>query len=367
MKVAELLSRLANAEPDAAVLLLPRHANYTEAEELREVALFEELWICQQHRDVNGTRTEVHYPDDGHGYPLGWDPATDEIWRERVVILSPRSGVTESQIRRDEEPASGSFSVEGLRAQALQVGRKMVADGQLLPAHEFRTRLGISERRFGHMLEDGSIFSLDVDGTDYFPALLADPRLNQKRLQAICRIIVPAPPVSRLDFFWSRLGSLGDRSPLHMLGNDGDYMRLEKVAEAWAAEYSRTTVRLYDGEHESEPIGIEPIYTATIEVDPRKPLWERASKALHIHGYEWPLGPYPEFRTHTIFVARQSAGYTQPVPEACVQVLAKDDFVRVRIVYESGKAREPRSTPPVAKGISVVDVAKKVVARLLRR
>jgi hypothetical protein len=60
-----------------------------------------------------------------------------------------------------------------------------------------------------------------------------------------------------------------------MLDDDNDYRRLRDLAKAWAAEYSRTSVKLYEGEHESEPIGIEPLYTAIAEIDAPKPLWTR--------------------------------------------------------------------------------------------
>jgi len=134
----------------------------------------------------------------------------------------------------------------------------------------------------------------------------------------------------------------------------------------WSVEYSRTTVRLYEGEHETEPDGVEPLYTATAEIDPRKPLWERASKALHDHGYEWPLGPYREYRTHTMFVSRQSAGHAQPVPEACLQILAKDDFIRIHTIFAPDPFRKAE-TVPVGKHRTVVDVAKRVIAHLRKR
>lgn len=148
--------------------------------------------------------------------------------------------------------------------------------------------------------------------------------------------------------------------------DDRDYERLREVAQAWTAQCSRTSVKMYEGEHGTEPSGVAPLYTAAAEIDSRKHLWVRASKALHEHGYEWPLGPYPEFRTHTMFVSRQPAGYAQLVPEACVQIQAKDDFIRIRIMYESGKESESGTTH-AGKRNSVVDIAKKVIAYLRKR
>ncbi|CAB3727992.1 hypothetical protein LMG22037_05330 [Paraburkholderia phenoliruptrix] len=366
MKVAELLTRLKDADPDAVVLLFPRYADFAETEELVDVVLIAEPWTCERHREADGTTKVIHHPASD-GCPMGWDAATDDNWLERVVILSPQSGSIEARLQEDSRMRSDAVSLEdSIREQALQARRQMVANGQLLPADEFHARLGVNKKRFAHMLDDGSIFSLDVDGTAYFPAVLADPRLNCKRLQAICRIIVPAPQGSRLDFLSTPHGALGAKSPLQMLADDRDYKRLCELAKAWAAQYSRTAVRLYEGEHESEPDGVEPLFTAIAEIDPRKPLWERASEALHSHGYSWPLGPYPGVRTFTVFIERQSAGYSQPVPEARVHILANGGFIRVHAAFASGPARESRIAL-ISKHRCVVDVAKKVVAYLRKR
>jgi len=185
-------------------------------------------------------------------------------------------------------------------------------------------------------------------------------------LQAICRIIAPAPPDSRLGFLTSRRGSLGDRRPLEMFESDDDFKTLKRLAAAWAAEWSRTVVKMYEGEHEVEPADAEPLYTAAAEVDPRRPLWERASEALHAHGYEWPLGPYPDVRKFTLFVERQTAGQStsNSMPEACVQIVADGEYIRVRIVAASGTVLHSE-TVPSGKTKSFIEVAKRVIAYLL--
>jgi hypothetical protein len=92
---------------------------------------------------------------------------------------------------------------------------------------------------------------------------------------------------------------------------------------------------------------------------------DKGSKALHDHGYQWPLGPYPEARGFTLFVERQSTGYAQAVLEACVQILAKNDVVRVRTGFASGT--RDSETVSVGKHRNVVDVARKVIAHLRKR
>lgn len=86
---------------------------------------------------------------------------------------------------------------------------------------------------------------MDVDDTAYYSAMLAAPDLGRNRLQAVCRVIVLAPPDSWLDFITSQRESLGDRSPKQMLSNDSDSKSSQQAAAAWAAKGSRTAVKMY--------------------------------------------------------------------------------------------------------------------------
>jgi hypothetical protein len=212
----------------------------------------------------------------------------------------------------------------------------MVASGELISEADFRQRLGLTQRSLSKLLTDGGVFAVTVDDVQYFPALLADPAHNRKRLQEICRIIEPAPADSRLDFLASWRESLGERRPLDMLEIEEDFESLRRLAKGWAAEWWRTSVKVYEGEHETEPVDAEPLYIAAAEIDPRRRLWERASEALHVHGYQWPLGPYAEVQKFSLFVEQQEAGGSPTVPEACVQIHVVGELIRIRIVAAPG-------------------------------
>jgi hypothetical protein len=263
------------------------------------------------------------------------------------------------------EDVGGDVSSEDVWQEALAARRDMVANGELVPEDSFRERLGVTPRRLSKLLTDGSVFTMLVDNVEYYPALLADPVADRKRLQAICRILIPAPPDARFDYLSSRRGSLGGVRPTDMLNNDADYEKLRLLARGWAAEWSRTAVKLYEGEHDAEPVDIEPLYTAIAEIDPRTALWERASEALRVHGYQWPLGPYPDVQKFTLFVERQAAGDAAPTPEACVQILVDGDFIRVRIVAAVGTALDSE-TVAAGKDKTFIEVAKRVIAHLCK-
>ncbi|MFM0544251.1 hypothetical protein PQR29_05940 [Paraburkholderia strydomiana] len=292
-------------------------------------------------------------------------PPTDRSRFQQLpdhVIVRIEEIVREAYIEAGED-VGGDLFREHLWQQALDARRAMIASGELLPPTEFRRRIGVTEKRLGQLLDDASVFAVEVDGVQYLPAVLADPVHNLRRLQAVCQIIEPAPPMSRLDFLMSENGSLCDRRPLDMLEDDVDFNTLRRAAAAWAAEWSRTSVKVYEGVHETKPIDVSPLYTASAEIDARRPLWERASETLHAHGYQWPLGPYTDVRQFSVFVERHTAGDAAPTPEACIQIVLDGGDIRIRVVAAPGSTLKSQ-TLPALKQTNLIDLAKRVIAHL---
>ncbi|MDR8401854.1 hypothetical protein NE850_36590 [Paraburkholderia sp. USG1] len=253
---------------------------------------------------------------------------------------------------------------EDLWQQALISRREMIAKGALISEAEFRRRCNLTARRLSALLAADIVFTLEVDGVKYFPNALVVPKRQQRSIYPICRIIATAPSDARLDFLTSRRESLGDRSPLEVLQDEGGVETVRRMAAVWAAEWSRTSVTMYEGTHQTEPADIEPLYTAAADVDPRTPLWDRASTVLHAYGYEWPLGPYPDVRTFSLFVERQAVGDENATLEACVQIAVVGEYVQIRIVAAPGTALQSE-TVPTGKARSFVDVAKRVIVHLV--
>ncbi|MFM0377812.1 hypothetical protein PQQ72_12435 [Paraburkholderia strydomiana] len=292
-------------------------------------------------------------------------PATDRAKYQQLpdhVIVRIEEIVREAYLEAGED-VGGDLFHEHLWQLALEGRRRMIANGELLSSTEFRRRIGATEKRLTQLLDNYSVFAVEVDGVEYVPAIFSDPSLNRRRLQAICQIIMPAPPLSRLDFLTAQNGTLGERRPLDMLADDRDFEVLQPVAAAWAAEWSRTSVKVYEGVQETEPINVPPLYTATAEIDPHRALWARASGALHAHGYHWPLGPYPDSRRFTLFIERQTAGDAALTSEACVQISVDGEDIRIRVVAASGTTLRTE-TMPAGNHRSLIDIAKSVIAYL---
>jgi hypothetical protein len=211
------------------------------------------------------------------------------------------------------------------------------------------------------MLATGSAFSMEVEGVEYFAAILAAPTVDRKRLQSVCRILVPAPPECRFDYLSSRHANLGGITPLQALAEDRSYRRLREMARAWAAEWSRTTVKIYTGSHVGEPAEAEPTYVAVSKADPRTNLWKRAVDAMDAGGYIAPPGPYPLLDTATVFVVRNDTGHADGVLEARLDVNVVDDVARV-LIHARDAQPEPDEVP-VARADDVVAMVRQVVGR----
>ncbi|MFT4503153.1 hypothetical protein [Caballeronia sp. 15711] len=270
--------------------------------------------------------------------------------------------VRDSYFEAREDIGGKNFS-EHLRRQAVAARREMIANGELISKDDFRLRLDVTERRLDKLSADGSVFAFRVDELEYFPALLVDPTRNQERRQEICRIILPAPPTSRLDFLTSKWSSLDDRSPLEMLDDDHDFRLLRKAAIAWAAEFSRTAVKIYNGNHLAEPEGVAPIYVAMAEIDVRLPLWKRALEALAFPGYQWPSGHISEFQQFSLFVSRLAAGHSEPKCEACVQVEEDGEYLRIHVIADNCSTLKTEMIER-SESDDLIETAKQIIRHL---
>jgi len=247
---------------------------------------------------------------------------------------------------------------EEIEQQAQIARREMVRSRQLLTSIEFCGRLGVSERRLARMVAAGSVFAIDVDGVMYFPAFLADPFVDRKRLQSVCRMLVPAPPNCRLHYLSSRQGNLGSITPLEALADDGSYRRLRQMARAYASEWSRTVVHIWAGYY--RPGELEPTYVAAIDVDPRTNLWKRALEAIEAGGYIAPPPPYPTADAATVLVTRSDTGDLNHVEEAKLDVRIVDNVARV-LIYPPD-FRQKLEEVSVGGADSIVEVVRQIMA-----
>ncbi|MFM0553591.1 hypothetical protein P0D69_21810 [Paraburkholderia sediminicola] len=216
-----------------------------------------------------------------------------------------------------------------------------------------------------HFLASGSIFSVEVEGGQYYPALLADPEHDSRRLATICRILWPAEPHSRLHFLTARSVALGGMTPLEAMRTDESYRRLLVQARGWASEWSRTIVVVRVGEYVDHTSILPLACTAVTEIDPRTSIWRRALDALESAGNVRPDGPYPRAAAVTVFISLSTAGEVGATEEARLDIVIEKGIAYTGVLAVSF----PRSNLPsvrVHKADDVVAIVRKVLMQLVK-
>lgn len=242
----------------------------------------------------------------------------------------------------------------------------MISSGELLTEEEFRRRRPISASRLSRLLASGSIFSVEIEGAQYYPALLASPEHDSRRLATICRILWPGEPHSRLEFLKDRNAALGGVAPIEAMRTDEGYKLLLEQARGWASEWFRTLVEVRIGEY-LEPNSVLPLAcTAATEIDPRTSVWRRALDALGFAGNVRPDGPYSKAAAVTVFILLSRTGEAGATEEARLDIVMERGVAHTGVVA----AGFPRSDLPsvrVDRTDDVVEVARKVIGRASKR
>ncbi|WP_371880864.1 BPSL0761 family protein [Caballeronia sp. S22] len=254
-----------------------------------------------------------HYPDPGM---IGLIAESTE-WLEGKQEEPERQAPLVKKVELPPLPSSApddsllneSF-FEDFRQRELENLRARIQSGELVSMDEFRRRLGASSEALRHLIVEGSVFAIDVDGLFYFPSLLVDERYDRERLFSICRIIWPAHPTVRLHFLTSRRGNLGGLTPLECLADNKRYRMLRGAAWAESVDSYRTSISAYAGLHDTEPSDASPSYSVAADVDPRVGFWKRGLRTLMDHGFTGVFPPYEQLREATIFISQTRGGST---------------------------------------------------------
>ncbi|KDR28791.1 MULTISPECIES: hypothetical protein [Burkholderiaceae] len=235
---------------------------------------------------------------------------------------------------------------------------------EVITRFEFRARLGLSEEMLNSLLSKGSVFSLGCGNEKSFPVILSEPQLDRRRLFSLCRIIRPAPPGARLSFLTSGHEALRGKSPVEALHNKTQFRLVREIASTWASEWVRTIVTVYLGAHSTAPVQV-PAYVAIDEVDPRRCVWVRAANAMGSGGYIAPEAPYPYATRTTAFITRKSAGCSQELVDARldIAVLGRVCFASVYLRERTlGRYRVVLN----ADRLNVVEVLEEIVGVMQR-
>jgi hypothetical protein len=118
------------------------------------------------------------------------------------------------------EPFTGTdegLDTTKLGAQALAVRRAMVKKKELLDTSAMTEALGISRQALNKAVTAKRMFSVEVDGTPYYPAFYASSDLDRRELERVTQKLDDMQDWLKLDFLTSSNSALGDLAPLEAL------------------------------------------------------------------------------------------------------------------------------------------------------
>jgi hypothetical protein len=356
MRVSALVEKLSELNPDAEVLLLAGSTDISGADELRRVEA-QDSWRCEVHFRDDGLSRSLHAPV-AFGKRVDFDAAYDRTVLEPVVLLAAFSANLDYMFVDDFVTEGNKLSREWVRSHAVNQRREMLEDGRLISRETLLRLLNLRSELLDELVSDSRIFDISIDGLPYYPSIFANPRINAERLQSIARLLAPLANGLKLDFLLTPWGFLGGLRAIEMLDEAKDYKRVRHFASLRVAESSRTVVRIFDGSYEAAPEAVAPLYMAAAEIDPRRPLWSRATATLLDFGFERPSPPYPHSKLFTIFVEKHFEGEAEGVVEGIVCVQSTDDEWRVRAAWPPMSALVEPGSFLRAEKLDVVSLAK---------
>lgn len=94
---------------------------------------------------------------------------------------------------------------------------KLVARREILPGSEFAKAMGVSVQNLKQAVAERRLFSLDVDGVDYYPVFYLDPSIDKRTLEHVSQVLGDRDGWAKWQFFVGPKGSLGDVAPVKAL------------------------------------------------------------------------------------------------------------------------------------------------------
>jgi hypothetical protein len=103
--------------------------------------------------------------------------------------------------------------------QARDSGRRELVNRKLiLPSAEFADALGVSREDLNKKVAAHRLFTMELDGENYYPAFYLEPDVDRKKkLEHVSRTLGDISGWRKWQFFTTPKGSLADKTPLQAL------------------------------------------------------------------------------------------------------------------------------------------------------
>ena len=157
--------------------------------------------------------------------------AVDEL-QKKIQVLRDRLQATPVGAPRTSTTAAKPTSTR--TPLVLDTTEAMIDKGQLVDPVKFQEIMGWKTRQaVWKAAADNRVFFMEHQAERYFPAFYADQAYQRMHLEAVTKILGDLPGGSKLQFFLTRKGSLGGKTPLEALATGG-LAKVKDVASAFA-------------------------------------------------------------------------------------------------------------------------------------
>ena len=109
----------------------------------------------------------------------------------------------------------------------------MVRSGELISTADLERRLGKTRQAISKARLAGNLFAVEMNGNLFYPAFFAVQDYPYRQLTAVAKLLGDIPEGSKLQFFTTPKGSLGDITPLEALKR-GMFDDVKATAEGFA-------------------------------------------------------------------------------------------------------------------------------------
>lgn len=109
----------------------------------------------------------------------------------------------------------------------------LVRRGELLCAADFAHARGVTKQAVRKALRNTRVFTVEVDGAQYYPSFYLDSNFDRRQLESITKALGDLPGLSKLQFFLTPKHSLGGVTPLQALVQ-GKFEEVKASAQGFA-------------------------------------------------------------------------------------------------------------------------------------
>jgi len=133
----------------------------------------------------------------------------------QVIGLSTALNIDQRSVREQDKKQPGETNLGPNSRTSIRYS--LVAKGKLLRTAAVCDALGITEQRLGKDVAASRIFSVEIEGEQYYPAFFLASELNRRQLAKVVRRLDGLTGWAKWKFFTKPKASLANLTPLQAL------------------------------------------------------------------------------------------------------------------------------------------------------